>query len=41
MGNEECYEVVNNIKVLQPKYIRDPAQRQLLQERIKAFKKER
>ncbi len=35
---EECYEVVNNVKVFQPKYIRDEGDRRELMKRIGEYK---
>ena len=37
--DEGCYEMVNNIKVLQPRYMKTPERKQLLK-RIKEFRNE-
>lgn len=37
---EECFEFVNNIKVLQPLYIRNISDRKAFTKKIEAFKRE-
>lgn len=34
---EESYQVINNIKVLQPRYIKDPRDRKILEMKVKEY----